>query len=72
MKNNYVFECRVCHNKDKSDDSYEIIFDPCYLMSTDRNLFDKSTYCPLNGRRDAEFKLIGVNVGINLFPGEKL
>ena len=61
---NYVFECRVCHDKDKADNNYKSISDPCYLMNTDRNLFDESTHCPVDGGTDAEFKLIGTSKGI--------
>ena len=65
---NYVFECRVCHNKDKADNSYERISDSCYLMSADRHLFDESTHCPVDGEKDAEFEFIGTSRGINPLP----
>ena len=61
----YVWKCEVCKNKDDNDKSHEGSSTPCFLMTEDKDLFDSSTKCPVDGEDDACFILIGTSRGVN-------
>ena len=62
----YVFECRVCLDKDIKEKGIGD-YSPCQLMGSEETLFDDTTKCPIDGEDDAVFKLIGTSRGVNRY-----
>ena len=61
----YVWKCEVCKIKDEVDAIYSGVYHPCFLMTEHGELFDSSTKCPVDGKDDAKFVLVGTSRGIN-------
>ena len=62
----YVWECRVCLDKDIAERGVAN-YSSCQIASSEEDIFDLSTKCPIDGEDDAVFKLIGTSRGVNRY-----